>query len=870
MAPDRSRIPPVVIFAAIAALLAFAIMLGRLSALGDYSLCALATRYYWGDLFVVLAWMKAYSVGEVWPFLVKDIASLGAPFGANWTDYPAEDLLMFAGGLLTRAFGLWLGSGLLVLLLQILAGVAFFLTGTALGYRRSIVFAAALLFGLAPFAFTRNLGHLTLAAYWHVPLALFAIKWAAGDVRSDISCRAQRALAATGAVLAGLLNPYYLGAFLWLGACTLAGSIAARRRRDVLATCAILGLAVAAFAIESLDSLWMIAKYGPNREAIVRSLGDLDTYGLRLPDLAFPYIHRSDAIQAWSDRLYQTVAPGGRDRGEAARSYLGLVSCAALFLLLAAGTARVAARQFARVSDWYWMALATIAFAVVGGVNYFLGAFGLVFLRATTRLSIVIMAIALFWLCEALSRTRNRGIAPILAVLIIAVGYWDQVVPASLQPKTRAVDARTDARFVEALESVLPPGAMVLQLPLKQFPESGPVHQMSDYEHLRPYLHSRSLRFSYGTIKGRSDSDWQAELQKLPVAELATRAATYGFSAVYVNRRAYVDGARGLEAQLKEQLGQPIATNADLVAYRLPPAANPVLPPLNPKIEYEGFAATESNGVHSWNWATSHAASLTIRRPYRPFGEVSRSDYEVTFDIEPANSGDVTVSVDGRASTVVKATERAKPVKVVLHADEKSVRLDLRSERPPQPMGHGGGWNDATRGEFPDWIQVAFEGPKVIDRVVVYTLQDDFAGGPEPNDALRFTRYGIKDFAVEGWNGSGWVQLGTVRGNSLVKRPVTFAPFTTDKIRVVVNDALDGYSRITEIEAWTVGSGATPPANVALSSAGSVASASSTMRSAYPATAVIDDERAGRNWGNENPRRVGFRVSDLRIREIGH
>jgi hypothetical protein len=46
------------------------------------------------------------------------------------------------------------------------------------------------------------------------------------------------------------------------------------------------------------------------------------------------------------------------------------------------------------------------------------------------------------------------------------------------------------------------------------------------------------------------------------------------------------------------------------------------------------------------------------------------------------------------------------------------------------------------------------------------------------------------------------VTLATVSGNNLVKRTVTFAAFTTDRIRVNVTGALNGYSRITEIEAW--------------------------------------------------------------------
>jgi hypothetical protein len=106
---------------------------------------------------------------------------------------------------------------------------------------------------------------------------------------------------------------------------------------------------------------------------------------------------------------------------------------------------------------------------------------------------------------------------------------------------------------------------------------------------------------------------------------------------------------------------------------------------------------------------------------------------------------------------------------------------------------------------------------------------------------------GITDFTVQGWNGSSWVTLGSVSGNNLVKRTVTFAAFTTDRIRVTANNALGGYSRIVELEAFGVS--ATTQSNVALASAGAVASASSAYSASFPVAAINNNERTGANWG---------------------
>jgi len=164
-------------------------------------------------------------------------------------------------------------------------------------------------------------------------------------------------------------------------------------------------------------------------------------------------------------------------------------------------------------------------------------------------------------------------------------------------------------------------------------------------------------------------------------------------------------------------------------------------------------------------------------------------------------------------------------------------------DRTGQDWDAGGGWNDATAGVFPDWVQIVFNGHKTIDHVIVYTLQDDFAAAVEPSDTVTFSKWGVTDFTVEGWNGSAWVTLGTVTGNNLVKRTVSFSPFNTDRIRVTINHALASYSRIVEIEAWGVAQ-----VNVASVDFGGVASASSTYSYRYPVAAVNDSDRTGEGW----------------------
>jgi phosphoglycerol transferase len=87
------------------------------------------------------------------------------------------------------------------------------------------------------------------------------------------------------------------------------------------------------------------------------------------------------------------------------------------------------------------------------------------------------------------------------------------------------------------------------------FPEAGLCHHLEDYELLRPYLHTRTLRFSYGSMAGRETDQWHAEVAKLPLPEKVERLALVGFSAIYLDRAGYTDNGAEIEAELSRLLG---------------------------------------------------------------------------------------------------------------------------------------------------------------------------------------------------------------------------------------------------------------------------------------------------------------------------
>jgi hypothetical protein len=203
----------------------------------------------------------------------------------------------------------------------------------------------------------------------------------------------------------------------------------------------------------------------------------------------------------------------------------------------------------------------------------------------------------------------------------------------------------------------------------------------------------------------------------------------------------------------------------------------------------------------------------------------------------PVNGTNVALAVNGAVATASSTNGPGFMPSTVID-----------NKRTGAGWGAGGGWNDATAGTFPDWIQINFAGVQAIDHVVVYFVQDNYLNPVEPTDSMKFSLRGITSFQVQGFDGANWVTLATVNGNDLVKRTVSFAPYRTDRIRINILGALSTWSRVTEVEAWT-STAAAQETNFALAANGSVATASSTNGTGFLASTVIDDRRSGAGWG---------------------
>jgi hypothetical protein len=501
------------------------------------------------DGMFTLSLVKAGSEFSFVPLLSKEVPNLGAPFVANWNDFPlSDDHVFFFWGLVARLTGVIAALNLAFVSCAMGAAVSLYSVGRWLRLKWEACFVAGALYGLAPFLFYRSLHHFTLVNYWHVPLLVPLVMWVGS--RRPLPFKSRRfKWAAIIAVLAGIHNVYYLNFALQLLALAIAAQMFRKQWKRAGTGVVVALFAVAAFVAVNVDTLDQQRRLGPNPSVAHRSAVEVEVYALRPFELFVPGgRHRLAAFAAAAERHKASALAVG----EFPSMYLGVVGALGFIWLM---VVTVRAVLLGQRPGWGRMGLfcAWLVFVSMdGGLMQMLQAVtGLVLFRSNNRVSIFLLMFALLFLARLLTHGFRRLGRPWLSlaasVLLVAVGAFDQTPTLRIDPNfphwesaaVRENIAAADERLVAETEKRLAPGTAVFQLPVMQYPESGFLGRAPDYDQFRPYLFSKHLRFSYGNMKGRPEANWQSAVAAMPLPQQLAELKAKGFGALYVLRNAY-------------------------------------------------------------------------------------------------------------------------------------------------------------------------------------------------------------------------------------------------------------------------------------------------------------------------------------------
>jgi hypothetical protein len=595
-----------------------------------------------GDTLYILGVAKAFSeLPSPWNLHIE---RLNAPFGADWNDYPqSEKLLYYSLGLLGRFFEVGVAVNVALLAVHLIAAICFAWTARRLRVSAPVAVAGGILYSFSPFLLGRALPHLNISTVWHIPLVVYLVYRLATSESTParrIQIGAALLMAATS-----LLNPYY--AALAIQLVLLATLRAWLQRRAAVAR---LGMALAAvgvgvFFAGQVNVFIRTLRAGANATFSGRSLGAVMNWGLRLPDLFLP---RNHPIEPWVEFAESHYFQAGNPGSENGFAFLGFVGCGVLLAIVAWTIVCLLRERFDAVPWEAWLLVYTVFFAIAGGGNYLLAALGMNWLRAANRYSIVILCLVLLWGCRMAGSWRSplvrNGVVYALVTLSVLEFFFRRPRDTADGDLKTAATCASDARFAHELEASLPAGGAVFQLPVAHFPESPSIESMHDYEQFRPYIWSNSLRFSYGTHKGREREDWQTFAANLSPAELLKYLGEHGFDAVLLNRRGFADRGVALEKALGEHSEQIAGGGSgDLVAFRVKHTGDTLPQEYSPITLDSGFPwGWEHGSGGRWAWSNGSAQLRVLKRGRRG------QRYEFSASLETLSARQVTVFVNER------------------------------------------------------------------------------------------------------------------------------------------------------------------------------------------------------------------------------
>lgn len=638
---------------------------------------------------------------------------LGAPTGFVGHDFPlgGENLHYLAIKIIS-----WFSSDpFLVLNLYFFASFALCAASAVvalrvLGLRRLVAHPLALLFAFVPAHLLRGPSQVTLASMFTVPLACIILVWAMGSqpmVLRHVDGRVR--LARTDRIVALVVMALLLGgggayyALFTVALLAIIGSLSAMSRRSWmhLASAAMVAIAiVVVLAANSLPSLLYQRSHGHNPMAMYRSASQLDALSLRPVQLVAPVPGHRVGFLSNLGREVVDASPGGEGT-----QHLGLVGAIGFALVVLAPLSLGAGRRRDKPSivdpRLGAIALVIIVCGATGGLAILPAVRGLDQLRAWGRLSVYISFLSLLAVGQVMVHVAERFSARMpakrnlssrstvlaMGVLVAVVGLWDQV-PTSIvaDPRGNREAYFDDEAFVRSIEAVLPAGSMVFQLPQASYPEEPMINSLMIDNLLRPYLHSRTLRWSFGGLRG-TDVDWMEATSQEPMPVFLDSIAAVGFRGIVIDRLGYGDNGEQIVNDLRSDLGiEPTSSGSGRhVFFDLRPRAQEVLTELGA----DGVATRarrELDRPYLW-WADGF--DFPIRRSDGDRVFRGRSSSAGTI-VRPGDSP-ITIALTFRADslvgpTVLRVGAAGESVDVPIGNGANTATLEVRLEHTRTPI----------------------------------------------------------------------------------------------------------------------------------------------------------------------------------------
>lgn len=511
---------------------------------------------------------------------------LGGLWGQQMYDYPAFDAFNY---LIMRIIGLFTDNASVILnvfylLTYPLCAMTAAYAARQLGCSYSTALFASQLFPFMSYHFFRNESHLLLSAYYMVPLGILVVLWfmmgelkvsflRKGGLRDNLQRNRKYILSFVFCLILSSTGIYYayFTCFFLLLAVFIKGFENRSIRGEAGTGLTLVMTIVMGGLLNYLPTLFFHLSGGERAGTLMRVGEGAEIYGLKMIDLFMPTTaHHIPRIAELVNKFHASEPMAN----ENTTASLGVLASLAFIVLLIIPIIRQrgSSQRKELLHNTSILAYAGFILATIGGVSALICRLLFSQIRAYNRISVFLFFLAL--LCAAVlldafffpvlnevqhhankagkntkgvssaKGRKNRRWLQILLIPLLIMALYDQIPSASVLPyaQNKQADMLVQTFFQEA-EASVPEGTYVYQLPYVTFPEPDISYGSGPYAQLAGYLNTKTLRWSYGALKG-SDSDiWAINTATQKADALVKTLQEAGYGAIYIDFEGYPDGS---------------------------------------------------------------------------------------------------------------------------------------------------------------------------------------------------------------------------------------------------------------------------------------------------------------------------------------
>lgn len=563
-------------------------MMYYLMGLKDFKL-NIPMQYYGGDDMGVIVNAKMFTE-QTWNLTCD---RLGAPYTVEYYDFTSS-MLHNVGLAIMKVFAVITNDAaaamnLTYLSIFFIAGIVSFFVLKNIKINCWVNAGISSIFALSPYMFYRNIGHIVLTECYFVPLSILICLWI--YERDDVLVLDKKFFKRNinyivlffAFLIANNGIAYYPFFTCFIFMVTAVAKLVKTGKikeglRGIIAVVMVCFFVVLSL-IPGKIYTW---RNGGNSAAVDRGdFAQAELYGLKIAQLFMP-VNGHGIYDEYID-IYNENAFLVNENSTAYLGIVGMIGFLVLIVCLFVNKDSALKKRLGYLSE---LNIAMVLLGTIGGLGAMFAFFVSPMLRGYNRISIYIeyvslMAVAVLidafikWLKEKTISATKKRVLVIMSYGFIGVmcmfSIWEGCPPvATPDYEWNEEQYTSDRNFVAEIEAKTEKGAMIYQLPYHQYPEYGPVNNMADYHHFIGYLHSRTLKWSYGVIRGREGDEWNARVGNMDCADMVKYLKEQGFVGIYIDRRAYTDEEiEELENNLTQIIGtKPIeSANKNLSYY---------------------------------------------------------------------------------------------------------------------------------------------------------------------------------------------------------------------------------------------------------------------------------------------------------------